>query len=158
MRPKHLRHQDVVDWDVDELDEESNETHDQEPDCGGLGHLHELCADIVIRRKRVVYEVKVAVIRMCKGKAATVFISRALRWYSSQDAMFSKNTASAPFRGIIHFAQAQCDDAICLRPVTVQRNAHRPFIVPRRYPWCSLVTAFSLRIAFQIKPIQNTGQ
>lgn len=57
MRPKHLRHQDVVDWDVDELDEESNETHDQEPHCGGLGHLHELCADIVMGRKWVVQEV-----------------------------------------------------------------------------------------------------
>lgn len=40
---KYLRHQDVVDWDVDELHEETNETHDQEPNGSGLGHLHELC-------------------------------------------------------------------------------------------------------------------
>ena len=40
----HLRHQDVVDWDVDELDEEPNETHDEKPNGGGLGHLHKLCA------------------------------------------------------------------------------------------------------------------
>lgn len=31
---------------MDELDEETNETHDQEPDGGGLGHLHELCATV----------------------------------------------------------------------------------------------------------------
>lgn len=29
---------------MDELDEETNETHDQKPNGGGLGHLHELCA------------------------------------------------------------------------------------------------------------------
>lgn len=44
-RLQHSRHEDVVDWDVDELDEEANETHYQEPDGGGLGHLHELCAE-----------------------------------------------------------------------------------------------------------------
>ena len=40
----YSRHQDVVDWDVDKLDEETNETHNEEPNGGGFGHLHELCA------------------------------------------------------------------------------------------------------------------
>lgn len=43
MPDTYLRHQDVVDWDVDELHEEPNKTHNQEPNGGGLGHLHELC-------------------------------------------------------------------------------------------------------------------
>jgi len=43
--PQYLRHQDVVDWDVDELDEETNEPHDEKPNGGGFGHLHELCAE-----------------------------------------------------------------------------------------------------------------
>lgn len=43
--PHHLRHEDVVDWDVDELDEEADKTHHQEPDGGGFRHLHELCAE-----------------------------------------------------------------------------------------------------------------
>ena len=34
---------DVVDWDVDELDEESNESHDGESDRGGRGDLLVFC-------------------------------------------------------------------------------------------------------------------
>ena len=33
---------DVVDWNVDELDEESDESHDAEPDGGGDSYLLEL--------------------------------------------------------------------------------------------------------------------
>lgn len=36
-------HDDVVDWNVDKLDEETDETHYQEADGCGLGHLHKLC-------------------------------------------------------------------------------------------------------------------
>lgn len=40
---RRLRQDDVVDGDVDELDEEANEAHDQEPHAGGHGNARELC-------------------------------------------------------------------------------------------------------------------
>lgn len=38
-------HDDVIDWNVDKLDEETDETHHQEADGCGLGHLHKLCME-----------------------------------------------------------------------------------------------------------------
>ena len=34
---------DVVDGDVDQLDEETDEAHDEEPNASGAGDLGELC-------------------------------------------------------------------------------------------------------------------
>ncbi len=39
----HNVHNDVVDWDMDELDEESDESHQSEANSGGDGNLLELC-------------------------------------------------------------------------------------------------------------------
>lgn len=36
-------HDDVVDWDVNELHKEPNEPHDSKPNCGRYGNTLELC-------------------------------------------------------------------------------------------------------------------
>lgn len=41
MKKEHI-HNDVVDWDVDEFDEEANESHDTESDGSGKSDLLEL--------------------------------------------------------------------------------------------------------------------
>ena len=38
---KNYLHNDVVDWDVDKFDEETNEAHDGKPDRCGHGNLLE---------------------------------------------------------------------------------------------------------------------
>ena len=38
-------HNDVIDWDVDELDEEPDEPHHGKPDCRGRGNTLKLCGN-----------------------------------------------------------------------------------------------------------------
>ncbi len=40
--------QDVVDGDVDELDEEADEAHDQEPHARGIGYPGKLCTKVSV--------------------------------------------------------------------------------------------------------------
>lgn len=39
-----IPHENIVDWDMYQLDEETNETHNEEADADGLGNLHEFFA------------------------------------------------------------------------------------------------------------------
>ena len=38
-------HNDVIDWDMDELDEEPDEPHHGKPDCRGRGNTLKLCGN-----------------------------------------------------------------------------------------------------------------
>ena len=42
--------QDVVDGDVDELDEEADEAHDQEPHARGIGYPGKLCTKVSVKQ------------------------------------------------------------------------------------------------------------